>query len=417
MRIAMFTNNYKPYVGGVPVSIEHLAEALRRRGHAVYVFAPSYEGQEEEPFVIRYPSFPLKVAGAPAPNVLTGIFLEQVKKLRIDVIHVHHPALVGNVALSIRKKLGIPVVFTYHTRYEEYLYYIRGLEKFEKHTGILERYLRFFCNHCDLLVAPVPEIRDDLVKKGVEAPVGLLPTGIPEADYRPDEREAARLRRRYVGAADYLFCTVSRLAKEKNLAFQMQGLAHLKQALAQEGKCFRHLMIGDGPWRAALEAEIRRLGLSENIVLVGNVDNASIKNYHAASDLFLFTSRSETQGVALLEAMAVGRPVVAVEASGVRDVVEDGKCGRLTPADAKVWADAIRSVVLGNDIEELRRGARETALQYAEGRVAEQAELYYLNTCVRAAQTAGPRDAWKTAERGWREKPGRNVFCKVPLWH
>ncbi len=421
MKIAMFTNNYKPYIGGVPVSIEHLAEALRKRGHAVYVFAPSYEGQEEEPFVIRYPSFPLKIAGAPTPNVLTGLFFEQVKKLGIDIIHVHHPAIVGNVALSIRKKLGIPVVFTYHTRYEEYLYYIHVLEKIEKHTGIIDRYLHYFCNRCDLIVAPVPEIRDYLIEKGIEAPIGLLPTGIPEEEYEADASEAARLRRAYIGTADYLFCTVSRLAKEKNLIFQLQGLFHLKRMLAQRGKSFKHMMIGDGPGRAELEAEIRKLGLSGDVVLAGNKKNAEIKNYHAASDLFLFTSRSETQGVALLEAMAAGSPVVAVNASGVRDIVDDGKNGRLTSQDPREWADAILSTVCEEGkIEKMSRGARETALRYAEGRVAEQAEIYYLNTCVRAAQTSELSGPWgRGGCEGDCRRPGsiRNVFHKVPLWH
>lgn len=421
MRIAMFTNNYKPYIGGVPVSIEHLAEALRKRGHAVYVFAPSYEGQEEEPFVIRYPSFPLKIAGAPAPNVLTGLFFEQVKKLGIDIIHVHHPAIVGNVALSIKRKLGIPVMFTYHTRYEEYLHYISVLERIEKHTGMIDRYVRDFCNRCDMIAAPVPEIRDHLIEKGVEVPIGLLPTGISEEDYKPDAKEAARLRRAYIGTADYLFCTVSRLAKEKNLLFQMQGLLHLKRALAQKGKSFRHLMIGEGPGRGVLEAEIRRLGLSENVILVGNKKNAEIKNYHAASDLFLFTSRSETQGVALLEAMAAGSPVVAVEASGVRDIVDDGENGRLTSVDPQEWANAILAAVSEDGkIEKMSRGAKETALQYAEGRVAEQAEIYYLNTCVRAAQTLKSSGSWMygTCKDNCRRHGSiRNVFRKVPLWH
>ncbi len=156
MRIAMFTNNYKPYIGGVPVSVEHLAKALRERGHTVYVFAPSYEGQKEEPFVIRYPSFPVKIVGAPVPNVLTGLFLKKVQELEIDIIHVHHPALVGNVALFLKRRLRIPVVFTYHTRYEEYLHYVSVLEKIEKHTGVIERYLRFFCDRCDMLAAPTP---------------------------------------------------------------------------------------------------------------------------------------------------------------------------------------------------------------------------------------------------------------------
>ena len=128
MRIAMLTNNYKPYVGGVPISIEHLAEELRKRGHTVYIFAPSYRKQEDELYVIRYPSFPLSVAGAPLPNILTGLFRQKMKELQIDLIHVHHPAIAGNVALTLRRQLGIPVVFTYHTRYEEYLYYVKSLQ-------------------------------------------------------------------------------------------------------------------------------------------------------------------------------------------------------------------------------------------------------------------------------------------------
>ena len=158
MRIAMFTNNYKPYIGGVPVSIEHLADALREQGHQVWVFAPSYKDQEEEPYVVRYPSFPVSVVGAPVPNILTKLFERKVKELGIDVIHVHHPAIVGNVALRLKRKLHIPVVFTYHTRYEEYLHYIAGLKKIEDCTGVIDKYLRYFCRKCDLLIAPTPGI-------------------------------------------------------------------------------------------------------------------------------------------------------------------------------------------------------------------------------------------------------------------
>lgn len=114
------------FVGGVPISIEHLAEELRKIGHTVYVFAPSYGKQEDEPYVIRYPSFPMAIAGAPVPNILTGMFQQKMRELQIDLIHVHHPAIVGNVALALRRQLGIPVVFTYHTRYEEYLYYVKS---------------------------------------------------------------------------------------------------------------------------------------------------------------------------------------------------------------------------------------------------------------------------------------------------
>lgn len=392
MRIAMLTNNYKPYVGGVPVSIEHLADALRKRGHEVWVFAPSYDDAmdtvtaQEEEYVVRYPSFPLKIAGAPAPNVLTGLFLKKVRELEIDIIHVHHPAITGNMALFLRKKTGIPVVFTYHTRYEEYLHYIAGLEKFEQYTGFFNWYLKKFSDCCDMLIAPTKGIRDYLLEKEVDTPIGIMATGIPEESYEPDMQAAEAIRRKYQQAgedlpqADYLFCTVSRLAVEKNLLFQLEGLAELKQMLAIAGKTFRHLIIGEGPQRKMLCEKIRELGLQENVVLVGNVPNAEMKNYQQAADLFLFTSKSETQGIVLLEAMAVGTPVVAVDASGVCDIVEDGRNGYRTAEDAHVWAERIAYVMEKENIRaEMSGNARKTAEGYTEGAIAELAETYYFN--------------------------------------
>lgn len=392
MRIAMLTNNYRPYVAGVPISIEHLAEALRKRGNEVYVFAPTYDGQEEEEYVIRYPSFPIKIAGAPAPNILTGIFLQKIKELNIDIIHVHHPAITGNVALSLRRKIGIPVVFTYHTRYEAYLHYIKPLQKFEEHTGFIEWYLKYFCNRCDMIVAPTPGIRSYLLEREVDAPIGIMPTGIPRGNFEPDMERVKELRKRYRKDADYLFCTVSRLAKEKNLSFQLKGLQRLKQMLIEQGKTFRHLMIGDGPEQKNLMAEIQSLGLGENVILLGNVKNAEIKNYQAASDLFLFTSKSETQGIVLLEAMAVGNPVVAVEASGVQDIVEHGINGYLTPEDAGAWAAEIAGLLQNESLRrQMQEEAKRTAQLYSEEKVAELAESYYINTCVRFSKEKAPQ--------------------------
>lgn len=389
MRIAMFTNNYKPYIAGVPVSIEHLADALRNQGHTVYVFAPSYRNQVEEEFVIRYPSFPVKIAGAPVPNVLTRLFFKKVTELDIDIIHVHHPAIVGNVALSIRKKLGIPVVFTYHTRYEEYLHYVKPLQKFEEYTKAIDWYLSYFCNQCDMIAAPTPGIRTYLLEKQIDTPIGIMPTGIPEDSFRPDDKKASAIREQYLAGADYLFCTVSRLAKEKNLDFQLKALQQLKLRMEKGGKSFRHLIIGGGPEKENLLARIKELGLEENIVLTGNIDNREIKNYQAAADLFLFTSKSETQGIVLLEAMAVGNPVIAVDATGVRDIVENGKNGYMTGEEKDAWSTRILEV-LENEVlySRMRKEAKRTAAAYSESSVAELAELYYVNTCARLSASA-----------------------------
>ncbi|HPU64127.1 MAG TPA: glycosyltransferase, partial [Mobilitalea sp.] len=126
MRIAMLTNNYKPFVGGVPISIERLAQGLRNLGHEVYIFAPSYEGQEEEPYVIRYKSRKKKLKGEfVIPDIWDKTIEEKFAVIPFDIIHVHHPMLMGYIAQYLHKKYDIPIVFTYHTRYEQYLHYLK----------------------------------------------------------------------------------------------------------------------------------------------------------------------------------------------------------------------------------------------------------------------------------------------------
>ena len=382
MKIAMFTNNYKPYIGGVPISVEHLAEALRARGHEVYVFAPTYKEQTEEAYVIRYPSFPVSIAKAPVPNVMTLLFEKKVKELGIELIHVHHPAIVGNVALYLKRKYQIPVVYTYHTRYEQYLYYVKPLERMERRTRVIERYLDYFCRKCDLLLAPTPGMKEFLQKKHADVPIHVLPTGIPKDCFTPDPQKVRALRDTYQGGADYLFVTVSRLAREKNLLFQLEGLALFKELLKGHERTFRHMVIGEGPQKEELQKEAARLGLSSNLIFVGMVPNSQMKHYQAAADAFLFTSKSETQGIVILEAMAAGNPVVALDASGVRDVVADGVNGYLCGEEAAQWAQGVgRLVADRSQYHRMSRAAVETACRYAEGAVAAKAESYYRELC------------------------------------
>lgn len=383
MRIAMLTNNYKPYMGGVPVSIEHLAQALRAQGHEVYIFAPTYKNQVEEEYVIRYPSFPFSIVGAPVPNVFSSIFEEKVIELGIDVIHVHHPALVGNVALRLKKQYGIPVVFTYHTRVEAYLHYVKPIEWLEHATGIIGRYMRWFCNQCDMIAAPTDGIRDYLVENGIKTPIEVLPTGVKEGAFYPKPEQVREVRRQFKGGADYLLCSVSRLAKEKNIDFQLEGLKILKEKLKQEGKSFRYLLIGDGPEQGHLKKKIREMDLENEVILTGRVENEYISSYQKACDAFLFSSKSETQGIVILEAMAAGNPVIAVDASGVKDLVENGVNGYLTKEEPMEWANQIATVLLDELHQtQLSYGAYITATKYSENQIAQKAaEAYNKTVC------------------------------------
>ena len=119
MKIAMMTNSYKPFVAGVPISIERLTDSLRRQGHRVVVFAPSYAGQKEEEDVVRYRSLLRNVAGGfSVPDCLDPAIEREFLRGEFDLIHVHHPMMAGNAARYLSRKYGTPLVFTYHTRYD-----------------------------------------------------------------------------------------------------------------------------------------------------------------------------------------------------------------------------------------------------------------------------------------------------------
>lgn len=381
MKIAMMTNNYKPFVAGVPISVEKLSVGLRALGHQVTVFAPSYDEQDTEEDVIRYGALLKGVAGGfSVPNSLDPKIERAFGEGHFDVIHVHHPMMIGATARYLSWKYHVPLVSTYHTRYEQYLHYV-GLTGLERFWPI---YLRRTLGACNMVFAPTPHIRDYLRETGINPPIEVLPTGLSKIAFYPDQQKAKRLREQFCEGRPFLFCTVARLAKEKNLEFLLESLALYKQ---KAGPCFKLLLIGKGPYREKLCRRIGELALTEEIILTGEVRNEDMKEYCAASDLFLFSSRSETQGIVLLEAMAVGTPVLALRATGTDDIVINGVNGYMTQVsgdspkdriqDARVFADKAMAILSGKELETLKQGAKETANKYDCQEIAERASSYY----------------------------------------
>lgn len=396
----MMTNNYLPYVGGVPVSIQRLSEGLIDLGHQVAIFAPSYDGYQtmerprENLTIYRYHSVS---RGMASRYVSDGVVIGHGFDRRIqrwllefdaDLLHVHHPFLIGSEALHLGHKYHIPVCLTYHTRFDQYLYYLKPLTFLGNHcrtpqgTGqnravkLLQEktvpyYIRSFANRCDMVFAPTDSMVGYLRQCKIFRPIHTLPTGVSSGSFSPDRTHAQQIRTRYAEGRPHLLCTVSRLAEEKNLRFLLRGLAKLKEKI---GDTFRCLVIGDGPQRKELESFARFCGIAQQVCFLGEIENHSIADYQAACDLFVFSSQTETQGIVLLEAMAVGNPVVAVDASGCRDVVKTGYNGILTKADEEDWAAAICTAL---QTPELRSNAFGTAAQYRTQLVAQKAAVLY----------------------------------------
>lgn len=390
MKIALMTNNYKPFMGGVPISVERLKNGLEALGHQVTVFAPTYEEQEEEENVFRYATCMKKfIGGIVLPNPFDRRIEKEFRKHAFDIIHVHHPMLIGRTASYLSKKYGIPLTFTYHTRYEQYVECYTGSKLIERLTPL---YLRAFMKHCHFIFAPTQGMRDYLVETCKVHPgrIGILPTGIEEANFLVGDDAVAGIREQYQAKDMPLLITVSRMAQEKNVEFLLQSLELFKR---RWGKPFRMLMIGDGPDREAYERKAAGLGLAEEICFTGKIPNQELAPYFAAADAFLFASKTETQGIVILEAFAGNTPVVAVEASGVRDLVKSGLNGILTEEKPDQFAGELASLLDNAPIRErMASCAGQSALAYREDAVALQAVHYY-NSVINL--TEGKEETWK----------------------
>ena len=413
MKIAMMTNNYKPYIGGVPISIERLTEALREQGHRVVVFAPKYKhlGNEQEPEedVVRYSTLSQHFySNTVLPNPLDPVLEETFAREEFDVIHVHHPVLIGRVAARLSQKYNIPLVYTYHTQYEQYLDYaglIHWLSQGAAKDNLLGRircrgskaikqelapwYLSGFMRRCHTVIAPTEGMKRVFRSQygytyNCQADLAVLPTGLPLESYQADSRAVGAIRQQYGDGQMPLLVTVSRLGHEKNVPFLLRCMARLKQYLPD----FRLMVIGDGPQKEEYMDLCEQLDIRQQIGFLGSLPNREIAAHMAAADCFVFASKTETQGIVILEAMAARTPVVALRASGVEDLVEDGVSGYLCPEEEEAFTEQLLRVLQNEPLRDgLRIGAFEAALQYREDAVAEKAVKIYTDTCRQYAMT------------------------------
>ncbi|MCX7625613.1 MAG: glycosyltransferase family 4 protein [Candidatus Sumerlaeaceae bacterium] len=374
MLIAFFTNNYKPFIGGVPIAVENTAKALRRRGHRVLIFAPDYDGAEDEEDVFRVLSIknfndtpfslPLPMTVRPAYDLdaLSGV----------DIVHVHHPFLLGMSGLQLARAYDAPVVFTYHTQYEKYIHYLPFPEKMTAELAV--RLATRFSNSCDAVIAPSSDIKKVLVERGVEVPIFVIPTGVDLRRFRGGDSTYLQ---RLIGVSveTPLILTVSRLAKEKNIGFLIEAFSRL---CAYE-RSAHMVLVGDGDYRSQLEKLAIERGIAERTHFVGALSGRNLVSAYKSAKVFVFASQTETQGMVVLEAMANGLPVVAVDAPGVRDFVQHASNGYLVD-DQGVddFAERIKLLLTTPQLyETLREQARKTARKWSLAVGARKLETVY----------------------------------------
>lgn len=362
MKIIHFTNTFLPHVGGVARAVQTLLEDQLAARHRLLIVAPEFaEGVaparierhvERLSAITRFNDSDFSVR---LPFAAT--FSQRLADFEADILHAHHPFLLGDTALREAASRQVPIIFTHHTLYENYTHYL----PFESEAAgdMAAEIATRYANRCDAVIAPSESVRDLIVSRGVTVPVHVVPTGIDTKLIAGGD--AARARQRWgLPAKAPVIGHLGRLAPEKNLVYLAGSIA----AALKKVPAAHALVVGSGPSRKDMTVVFKQAGIADRVVFAGKLSGRPLHDAYAAMDVFAFASTSETQGLVLAEAMAAGNPVVAIDAPGAREVVRDGRNGRLLPADAAP-ADFARALARLLKDTASRRRRRAAALKTA----------------------------------------------------
>ncbi|MEJ2656775.1 MAG: glycosyltransferase [Desulfobacterales bacterium] len=377
----MFSNTYLPHVGGVARSVSICSKDLGKMGNDVMVIVPEYSDSEswrgDGPEILRVPAiqnfngsdFSVRI---PVPFIID----DAIDKFKPDVIHSHHPYLLGDAALRAARRRSLPLVFTHHTLYEEYTHYVSNNPKTMKHFAI--HLSTEYANMCTRVIAPSKSIAHLIKERGVIPPVEEIPTGVDIRFFSEGHREKFREEFRIPQDA-FVIGHLGRLAPEKNLKFLAQAISDSMKDLPNS----RFLVVGKGPGAEEIIQIFNKRGFNDRLIMAGKQTGTRLCDAYHAMDLFVFASKSETQGMVLTEAMAAGIPVIAIDAPGAREVVSNSKNGILLPWNASehMFSKAVRDAILDPEkIFRWRKVALKTALKFDRKKCAEK--LYDLYQAV-----------------------------------
>ena len=328
MNILLVSDTYKPQVNGLVTAIETQINALKRRGINVFLLVPSLKKYHQEniltSFALTYPFFP----EYKLPFIFSLKNLCKIKKLKIDIIHSHTPFSLGIFAIILSRLLNIPVIHTYHTYFEEYTHYAKLPKKIGRIFAIL--FSKWYCSRMDHIITPSLFMKNTLQSYGIKKEISILPTGYDLKIFK--HKKHINYRRKFgIPEKAKVLLYVGRISKEKNL----YSLIDMFKNLRSKYNNIFMVITGEGPEKKSLEKYIKKLYLSKNIKTTGLIDFQSIHNIYSTGDIFVFPSKTETQGLVLIEAMLNSLPIVSFYERGTQAVLPSKKILGISPVQTE----------------------------------------------------------------------------------
>jgi 1,2-diacylglycerol 3-alpha-glucosyltransferase len=343
VHILMVSDVYFPRVNGVSTSIQILRQALAEAGHSSVLVAPDYPAAGAEAGIVRVTGW--QIPRDPEdrlmhPRALTAA-LDELDPADFDLVHIHTPFLAHRAGVRWTRKHGLPCVETYHTLFEEYFHHYLPFVPKRLLTAAARMISRKECDGVSAVIAPSSAMRQALLTYGVSSPIHIIPTGLRLADFSNCDGPAFRARPG-IAPERPVMAYVGRVAFEKNLDFLLRVTERIRLDLPD----VLFVIAGEGPARASLERAVAKRRLTNSVRFVGYLERRTeLPGCYCAADAFVFASKTETQGLVLLEAMALGVPVVGLAEMGTKDVLREGQGCRIAPDDAAAFARALHPLL------------------------------------------------------------------------
>jgi 1,2-diacylglycerol 3-alpha-glucosyltransferase len=343
LRIGLFTDTYAPQVNGVSISLQLVSEGLKNRGHQVTIFAPRFPGyHDEQPSVVRLPSLkylndpPIYVAVLGTPRSTWSL-----TRKHFDVLHAHSPLSVGLLAYLTASTKNLPLIYTYHTSITDYTHYL----KFIGGTGIIRHGARWFStastNLGDQIVVPSPKFHRLLLQQKVNKPIHTIPNGIDLSNFKAAKNPGSLRTRLGVKADAPILLSLGRMDPEKHLDFLVDAFA----LLSEKHPDARLVFAGDGSARKGVEEKVAEMDLKGRVHFLGMVNRTEIPDVLHDATIFLSASITEVHPISVIEAIASGLPLVAVQDEAFEGMIEDGQNGYLVPMDVNLFSQRVSAMI------------------------------------------------------------------------
>jgi 1,2-diacylglycerol 3-alpha-glucosyltransferase len=330
MNIGLFSETYYPEINGVATSVYTLKNELENRGHNVYVFTTTTPGApEHEHNVFRVPSIPFIFI----TERRVGLFYQPklahiIKKLSLDIIHTHTEFSLGIFGRIMARELRLPIVHTYHTIYEDYTHYLTHFKALDRRAKAFARtYSKVCCNTVEQVIVPTEKTKDLLMTYSVHKDISVVPTGIDLSKFDPKHysvEDVNALKQKYkINPQEKILLYIGRISQEKNIEEIISAMPEYMKTR----EMVKFVIVGSGPALERLENLVKQIGLEERFVFTGSQPWDTIGLFYQLGDVFVSASKSETQGLTYIEAMASGLPVVAREDKCLEDILDVGSNG------------------------------------------------------------------------------------------